>query len=252
MFSLLHLHFESVVRTLAEASPGSLKQIQSVFTTPTYRAASPAQRLQLLERQIQQCAQCHRGIFTETIFTRIVHTFFQELERSQVSHVDLRIGVSTRKWPWMKTIADGIQVFERERKRHFPAITLSFLAAVNFAKPIEEIEEIFDILSTNAFVQQTFVGVDINLVPADLSTFLQFVPSLHAVQQKGWKINLHLGELFENAFSQEVLSSVIPQRIGHGVRLLEDEHLVKYIQHHDICLDMGPISNTRLGVWDWW
>ena len=49
----------------------------------------------------------------------------------------------------------------------------------------------------------------------------------------------------------QVLSRIIPSRIGHGVLLLDDAQTVQLIREHGICLDMCPVSNTRLGVWDW-
>lgn len=250
MFSLLHVHFESVLRTMAEARPDLLKKISSIFYSPHYLAASPPGRLQLLEGQIQQCARDNSDVFTRQVFERVVQTFLEELEENHVEHVDLRIGVNTRKWSWMNTIADGIQIFERERAKH-PTITLSFLVALNFAKSFAEIDEIFDMLLGDQYVQRTFVGLDVNVLPEDFPGFVHSVPLILRLQQQGMKINLHLGELFENAFSKAVLSYVVPHRIGHGVKLLEDESLVAFLRRHAICLDMCPVSNTRLGVYDW-
>ncbi|HEU5380676.1 MAG TPA: hypothetical protein VFV38_35075, partial [Ktedonobacteraceae bacterium] len=130
-------------------------------------------------------------------------------------------------------------------------ISLSFLGALNFAKPFAEIDEIFEILLDNCSIREKFVGVDINVLPEDFHKFVQYTPPLLALQRQGMKINLHLGELFANAFSKEVLASLIPQRIGHGVKLLDDESLVRFLKQHDICLDMCPVSNTRLGVHNW-
>jgi len=249
MFSLLHCHFESVLRALAETRPTSLEKLYRTFSSAQYCAASPAQRLQLLEGQILQFAQ-YNDLFTEKVFGSIVQAFLKELELSNVAHVDLRIGVSTKKWQWMETIADGIQVFESELHMH-PTLSLSFLGALNFAKSFAEIDEIFEILLNNQFVQKKFVGIDINILPADLPKLVYYTPLLLTAQQQGMKINIHLGELFDNAFSKEVLSYIVPHRIGHGVRLLEDESLVDFIKQHDICLDMCPVSNTRLGVYHW-
>jgi adenosine deaminase len=250
MFSLLHVHFEAVLRAIAEIRPDLLQKVYSIFSSAQYSAASPAGRLLLLEGQILQLGQCNHDLFTEQIFTSVVQTFLKQLELSHVEHVDLRIGVSTRKWQWMDTIADGIQVFERELHMH-PTISLSFLGAVNFAKSFAEIDEIFDLLLSNQCIQKKFAGIDINVLPEDLHKLVQYAPLLLDLQQQGMKMNLHLGELFDNTVSKEVLSWIVPDRIGHGVRLLEDESLVDFLKQHDLCLDMCPVSNTRLGVFDW-
>jgi adenosine deaminase len=57
--------------------------------------------------------------------------------------------------------------------------------------------------------------------------------------------------LFGAGFSRQILSRIIPSRIGHGVLLLNDAESVQLIREQDICLDICPVSNTRLGVWDW-
>src|SRR5581483_4870833 len=141
MFSLLHVHFEAVLRAIAETRPDLLKNVQRTFRSTHYNAASPIQRLHLLEEQIQHLAQSNQDIFSEEIFERVVQTFLKQLELSNVEHVDLRIGITPTKWQWMRTIADGIQVFEREIQR-YPMISLSFLAALNFAKSFAEIDDI--------------------------------------------------------------------------------------------------------------
>jgi adenosine deaminase len=250
IFSLLHFHFEAVLRTIAIVRPELLKNLYGTFRSTQYYTASPAQRLYLLEGQIQQLAQSNQDLFTEEIFESVAQTFLKQLELSHVEHVDLRIGVTPKKWRWMSTIADGIQVFERELQR-YPTISLSFLGALNFAKSFAEIDEIFEVLLGDPFVHKTFAGVDINVLPEDLPKLMHYAPVLLLAQQQGMKVNIHLGELFDNTVSKEILSYIVPHRIGHGVRLLEDESLVAFIQQHDICLDMCPVSNSRLGVYHW-
>jgi adenosine deaminase len=250
MFHLLHLHFESVLRTVAVARPDLLKTMDQVFCSASYRAASPVQRLRLLDAHIQCLAQGHADLFTEQTFVRVVRAFVQELVRSRVEHADLRIGVRVQRWSWMHTIVDGIQIFERELQA-YPHLSLSFLAALNFAKPRAELDEIFALLLTNQVVRAKILGIDVNVTPAHLPLFFHSIPQLLLAQRTGLKINIHLGELFENAISWAILSALVPNRIGHGVRLLDDERLVAFLKRHDICLDMCPVSNTRLGVWNW-
>lgn len=250
MFSLLHVHFESVLRAISETRPDFLKNLQRTFSSTHYQVASPVQRLRLLEGQIQQLAQSHQDLFTEQVFERVVQTFLKQLELNHIEHVDLRIGITPQKWQWMSTMADGIQAFERELQK-YPTISLSFLGALNFAKSFAEIDEIFEVLLGDPFVYKKFVGIDMNVLPEDLPKLRRYTPMILLAQQQGMKINIHLGELFDNTVSKEILSCVVPHRIGHGVRLLEDASLVAFIQQHDICLDMCPVSNSRLGVYNW-
>ncbi len=85
----------------------------------------------------------------------------------------------------------------------------------------------------------------------DLATLDRYLATLRDLQRSGLRVNIRLGELFGAGFARRVLSRIIPSRIGHGVLLLNDAESVQLIREQDICLDMCPVSNTRLGVWDW-
>jgi adenosine deaminase len=94
-------------------------------------------------------------------------------------------------------------------------------------------------------------GLDINMRPSDLAALDLYLGPLLDLQRSGLRVNIHLGELFGAGFSRQVLSRIIPSRIGHGVLLLDDAPTVELISEHGVCLDMCPVSNTRLGVWGW-
>ncbi len=38
-------------------------------------------------------------------------------------------------------------------------------------------------------------------------------------------------------------------RLGHGVRCIEDAELVTYLREHQVPLELCPTSNVRLGVY---
>jgi hypothetical protein len=173
------------------------------------------------------------------------------MRASSVEHVDLRIGPSTGRWRWMRGPSDGLDLFLDELGR-YDDLSIAFLAGVNMVKPDDQLRAIFDTLVDDGDLAKRIVGIDINFLPSDLPKFDQYVPTLRDLQSQGLKINIHLGELFDNDVSRYVLSRITPNRIGHGVLLLQDDLLVEIIQSHGICLDMCPTSNTLLGVANWY
>ncbi|MEV8440786.1 hypothetical protein AB0425_25705 [Actinosynnema sp. NPDC051121] len=216
---------------------------------PTYRRATPAERLGLLWRTVLSFTD-HQDIFHEQTFRQVVRRLLADLAASRVEHVDLRIGPSVGRWRWMRNAADGLDIFREELAR-YDGLTIAFLAGINLAKPADQLDAIFDVLLDNADVTSRLAGIDINFLPRDLPTFDRYLDRLRHLQATGLKLNIHLGELFNNDVSRYVLSRLIPDRIGHGVLLLRDPALVDLIRDHDICLDMCPTSNTTLGVVDW-
>jgi adenosine deaminase len=154
------------------------------------------------------------------------------------------------RWPWAGSLADAIGAFKAELPPP-EALTISFLGAVNLSKPHALLDEVFGRILEDTSTVGLLAGLDINLRPADLATLDRYLATLRDLQRSGLRINIHLGELFGAGFSRQVLSRIIPSRIGHGVLLLDDVEIVRLIREHGICLDMCPVSNTRLGVWDW-
>jgi hypothetical protein len=247
--SLLHCHYESALRALAIARPSELRRLRLVFESRGYARATPAGRLTLLDRQVGRLTH-GQDIFTRDVFTEVVRQLAEEMTISGIRHVDLRVGVLMRRWSWIGSLADAIETF----KAGLPgpeALTISFLGAVNLSKPRDVLDAVFGRVLGDALPASLLAGLDINMRPSDLATLDLYLGTLLGLQHSGLHINIHLGELFGAGFSRQVLSRIIPSRIGHGVLLLDDAETVELIREYGICLDMCPVSNTRLGVWDW-
>lgn len=249
MHGLLHCHFESALRALAVARPGDIEQARAVFGSRAYARATPAGRLHLLDRQVMRLTR-GQDIFTREVFAEVVRRLGEEMTSSGICHVDLRVGVLMHRWPWIGTLADAIGAL-RAGLPGPDTLTVSFLGAVNLSKPHEQLDVVFGRILEDTAADGLLTGLDINMRPEDLATLDRYLVTLRDLQRSGLRVNIHLGELFGAGFSRRVLSRIIPSRIGHGVLLLDDAESVQLIREHGICLDMCPVSNTRLGVWDW-
>jgi hypothetical protein len=247
--SLLHCHFESALRALAVARPSQLEHLRAAFGSAAFARATPAGRLGLLDRQVTRLA-LGQDIFTREVFAEVVRRLGEEITSSGIRHVDLRVGVIMHRWPWIGSLADATGAFRAELPGK-DALTVSFLGAVNLSKPHDLLDVIFGKVLEDTAAADLLAGLDINMQPADLATLDRYLATLLDLQRSGLRINIHLGELFGAEVSRQVLSRIIPTRIGHGVLLLDDAETVQLIREHGICLDMCPVSNTRLGVWDW-
>ena len=247
--ALLHCHFESALRALAVARPGELERLWPVFESPAYARATPAGRLSLLDGQVTHLTQ-GQDIFTREVYAEVVRQLGEEMTSSGIRHVDLRVGVLMHRWPWIGSLADAIGAF-RAGLPGPDTLTVSFLGAVNLSKPHDVLDAVFGRVLEDASASGLLAGLDINMGPADLATLDRYLATLRDLQRGGLRISIHLGELFGAGFSRRILSRIIPSRIGHGVLLLDDAETVQLIREHGVCLDMCPVSNTRLGVWDW-
>ena len=220
--SLLHCHFESALRALAVARPSELERLRPVFELSRLRARHPGREAEPARPAGRPLAH-DQDIFTRDVFAEVVRRLTAEMTSSGIRHVDLRVGVLMRRWPWIGSLADAIRAF----KAAMPgpdALTVSFLGAVNLSKPHDVLDAVFGQVLEDASAAGLLAGLDINMRPADLAALDLYLGPLLDLQRSGLRVNVHLGELFGAGFSRQVLSRIIPSRIGHGVLLLDDAH----------------------------
>ncbi|MCA1229396.1 hypothetical protein [Saccharopolyspora sp. 6M] len=252
MYSLLHCHFESALRALAVHKSGTLGEVRAVASSSAFSLISPAERLLMLWRTVKHTAASEPDMFTVETFHRVADAFVEEMVADQVEHVDVRIGTSLRRWRDLRGAVDAIAILRKAVARSGAELSVSFVAGLDFTKPLAEVERVVTGLAEGIDpAAELFAGVDVNLLPADLAKFDRLLPVLRQLRADGWKINVHLGELFDNDVSRYVLKRLVPDRIGHGVLLLDDPEVIAVLREHDVCLDMCPVSNTVLNVIDW-
>jgi aminodeoxyfutalosine deaminase len=72
--------------------------------------------------------------------------------------------------------------------------------------------------------------------------------AIREAKKAGLKCSTHAGETQGADSIREVLEHADPDRIGHGVRCVEDPHLVAQLRDSQIHLEVNPSSNVCLGV----
>jgi aminodeoxyfutalosine deaminase len=75
-----------------------------------------------------------------------------------------------------------------------------------------------------------------------------FVQSFERARQGGLHSVPHAGEIAGPESIWGALRLLHAERIGHGVRCVEDPELVDYLREHQVPLEVCPTSNIRLGV----
>jgi len=88
------------------------------------------------------------------------------------------------------------------------------------------------------------LGGSENLFPPEL-----FAAAFARAHAAGLYAYPHAGELAGPASIWGALRALHADRIGHGVRAIEDPALLAYLREHQITLDICPTSNIRLHVY---
>jgi len=98
-------------------------------------------------------------------------------------------------------------------------------------------------LRTPSIVGITLGGSEHHYPPA------QFAPVYNLARSHGLRLSVHAGEAAGPESVWDALRILGAERIGHGVRAIEDEALVRYIAEQDIGLEMCPTSNVCTGIY---
>ncbi|MGL5909740.1 MAG: adenosine deaminase family protein, partial [Phycicoccus sp.] len=78
----------------------------------------------------------------------------------------------------------------------------------------------------------------------------EFAAAFRIARRAGLGLVPHAGELLGAHAVSETLTAIRPDRLGHGVRAVEDEHVLTEIVDREVALEVCPGSNVSLGVYD--
>ncbi len=77
-----------------------------------------------------------------------------------------------------------------------------------------------------------------------------FAPAFAIARRAGLTLVPHGGELLGPAAVQETLGALRPDRLGHGVRAVEDPRVLDEVAAAGVALEVCPGSNLAMGVFD--
>jgi adenosine deaminase len=71
----------------------------------------------------------------------------------------------------------------------------------------------------------------------------EFTGSIYKAKDAGLKVTIHTGEDTPGSFVTETIRLAAPDRIGHGIHIIDDPAAVKLIRERGITLEVNPWSN---------
>jgi adenosine deaminase len=77
----------------------------------------------------------------------------------------------------------------------------------------------------------------------------EFAPAFEIARRAGLALVPHAGELLGPTAVETTLEAIHPDRIGHGVRSVEDPRVLELVAQSGVALEVCPRSNVALGVY---
>lgn len=102
------------------------------------------------------------------------------------------------------------------------------------------------------FASEGVVGLDIAGPLTKTFAVTDLDKPITVARNAGVKITIHTGEVTPASEMWEVVKLLQPDRIGHGIRCVDDVKLMAYLKDHHIVLEVCPTSNIQTSaVKDW-
>jgi len=124
-------------------------------------------------------------------------------------------------------------------------LTLRFILSVNRHEPPSLAEEVARLAVE--FRDRGVVGLDL---AGDESRYpaAPFAPIFREAKAAGLHITVHAGEWGPAANVVEAIEALHAERIGHGIRVLEDPNAVALARERGVVFEVCPTSNHQSGV----
>lgn len=102
------------------------------------------------------------------------------------------------------------------------------------------------------FASEGVVGLDIAGPITKEFQVQDLIDPVEIARGAGVKITIHTGEVTPAAEMWEVVRLLAPDRIGHGIRCVDDPKLMEYLAQKNITLEVCPTSNLQTSAVKTW
>jgi adenosine deaminase len=111
-----------------------------------------------------------------------------------------------------------------------------------------------DIIAAKAakFASEGVVGIDIAGPLNEAFKVADLVDAVGVARNAGLKVTIHTGEVTAASEMWDVVNLLKPDRIGHGIRCVDDPKLMAHLTEHNIVLEVCPTSNLQTSAVKTW
>jgi adenosine deaminase/aminodeoxyfutalosine deaminase len=228
----LHLHLDGSVEpdTLLEIDPSLTREEIAANTAYSDFAGF-----------LKSFVWVNKRLRTPDHYARVARRLFQRLESEGVAYAEviLSVGVVLWKEQDLPAIYDALM---REASRTRVTVRWIFDAIRQFGP--EPAKPVFDLAAERVGEGVIAIGLggDEERGPARL-----FADLYRAARDRGLRLTCHAGEMAGPASVWEALE-IGSERIGHGIRAIEDPALVAHLAAKNIPLEVCITSNLRTGA----
>lgn len=181
------------------------------------------------------------------VIMRLTREAIADAAADNIRYLELRFTPvalsSARDFP-LNEVMDWVIEGTQEAQKEF-GITTRLIASVNRHESLELATQVISLAVKRR--GSMIVGLDLAGDEAEFS-MSPFEPIFQEANQDGLHITVHAGEWGDAGNVNQAISQLGAERIGHGVRVMEDSSVVSLAKERGTAFEVCPTSNYQSGV----
>lgn len=239
----IHIHLEGSIRTqtILDVAREYKLDLPSYNVHELDKHVKVYDQMRDLAAVLEAFAIFQNSITSPQVVERIAWELFEDAARQNIRLLEVRFSPDWafrgHQLNWDECLDALLRARERAQREldmaiGYIAITsrslgpASCIATVNWA--IQHREHI--------------VGVDL-ADAEDMYPIRDFAKPVLKAKEAGLKVTVHSGENTPASAVMETIQTVQPDRIGHGIHIIEDMNAVEFVKERGITLEVNPWSN---------
>jgi adenosine deaminase len=239
----IHLHLEGAIRTQTLIDVAR----EYHLTLPSYDPAELDKHVKVLDQMrnldavLAAFAIFQNSITSPQFVERIAWELFEDSARQNIKLLEVRFSPDWafhgHNLDWDACLEGLLRAAERAERELGMAV--GYIAITSRSMGPDSCTRTVDWAVRH---RKHILGIDL-ADSEDMYPIRQFAKSVMRAREAGLKVTVHSGENTPASAVVETIRAVSPDRIGHGIHIIEDMAAVELVKARDVTLEVNPWSN---------
>ncbi|MDR1441906.1 MAG: adenosine deaminase [Bifidobacteriaceae bacterium] len=246
----LHLHFTGSMRleTLVELAASQAIRLPPGLARPGALQLSPDERGWFRFQRLYEAAR--HAVNSEATMRRVVREAAEDDAAEGSGRLELQIDPTTYG-PFVGGITPALEIVMDEARQASArtGVEVALVVAASRLRHPLEARTLARLAARHAGDgpgQVAGFGLSNDERRGDTS---EFGPAFAIARAAGLALVPHGGELLGPGHVRQLVRALKPDRLGHGVRAVEDPAVIREVAKSGITLELCPLSNVALGIY---